>query len=361
MKKQIAALGLSVIMAASLAACGGTGSGDITLGQYKGIRVGQSVRDSVTEELIQQNAETSLEEYGTLVDTGEPAVTGNTINMDYVGYIDDVAFSGGTASNQSIVLGSANLIDGFQEQIVGHSAGEIFDINVTFPEIYSNDELAGKDAMFTITLNSVQELVLPELTDEFVAQNFGKLYPVTTVEEFYDYIEQQLVYYVVENAITDELLAGCEVIEWPEGKVDSLYEDTIDYYTQSLEQNYGITMETYYTALGLTEEDFLDTVRSGCEDTIKTQMMIQKIAEIENIEVSEEEYQIAALQIADSYGLSSVEAAEEQFTKEDMMSSILQDKVFNWIVDNVVYYDDSDEIEDAADADDGNQDETETE
>lgn len=208
MKKQIAALGLSVIMAASLAACGGTGSGDITLGQYKGIRVGQSVRDSVTEELIQQNAETSLEEYGTLVDTGEPAVTGNTINMDYVGYIDDVAFSGGTASNQSIVLGSANLIDGFQEQIVGHSAGEIFDINVTFPEIYSNDELAGKDAMFTITLNSVQELVLPELTDEFVAQNFGKLYPVTTVEEFYDYIEQQLVYYVVENAITDELLAG---------------------------------------------------------------------------------------------------------------------------------------------------------
>lgn len=354
MKKQIVALGVAAVMAVSLAACGGSaGSGEIILGQYKGIRVGQSVKDQVTEELIQQNAETSLKEYGTLVDTGKPAEKGNTINMDYVGYVDGEAFSGGSAAKQSVVLGSSGYISGFDDQIVGHSAGETFDIHVTFPENYGRDELDGKDATFSITLNSVQELQLPELTDEFVAENFGKLYPVNTVDEFYDYIEQQLIYYVVEEAITKDLLASCEVTEWPEGKVDELYDDTMDYYTQTLYSKYKVTLETYYTTLGYTEETFTALVRSSCEDTVKTQMMAQKIADIEKIEVSDEEYQTAALQIADSYDMSTVEEAEKEFSKDEMMSSILQDKVFNWIVDHVEYYDDSDEtVTTANDADD---------
>lgn len=336
MKKQIVALGLSAVMALSLAACGSSADeGEITLGQYKGIRVGQSVRDQVTEEDIQEQAELSLKEYGTLVDTGKPAEKGDTINMDYVGYVDGETFSGGSAAKQSIVLGSANLIDGFQEQIVGHSAGETFDIYVTFPDEYSRDELEGKDATFTITLNSVQKLQLPELTDEFVAENFGKLYPVETVDEFYDYIEQQLTYYAVQEAITEELLAGCEVIEWPEGKVDALYDAIIESYTEELAAS-GVSLETYYTALGYTEEAFTELVRYSSEQTVKLEMMAQKIADVEGIEVSEEEYQEGARQFADTYGLSGVEEAEKEITRDVMMTRILQDKVLNWIVDHVV-------------------------
>lgn len=348
MRKQIIALGLASMMALSLVGCGENKDGEIVLGQYKGIKVGQSVKDKVTEEVIDEQVKLALEEYGDLKDTGKGAVEGDTINIDFAGYMDGEAFDGGTAKDQTLVLGEGGFIDGFEDQLVGHSVGEEFDIVVTFPENYGKEELNGKEATFKIKMNKVQELILPELTDDFVAQYFGKLYPVATVEEFYDYIEQQLLFYNIENAITSDLVKSCEVKTWPEGEVDKLFNDVYAQYESYIPQMYGMTLTQYYTTLGYTEESFKALVRSGAEEEVKTSMMVKAIAKAEKIEISDEEYQVAAKQMAQTYGLDSVAKVEEQFGKEEVMNSILRQEVFEWICEHVEFYDDSNETTTAA-------------
>ena len=172
-----------------------------------------------TEEEIQSEIDSLLSDHATEKQvTDRAAADGDTVNIDYAGSVDGVAFSGGTYSGYSLTLGSGTFIDGFEEQIVGHTPGETFDVTVTFPEGYryrdSPDSegntvvLSGKKAVFSVTLNYISEKVLPELTDAWVAENYGESDDVHTVEELKALYQKMLYNTNLQNAIMDDLLAN---------------------------------------------------------------------------------------------------------------------------------------------------------
>ena len=170
-----------------------------------------------TEEEIQSEIDSLLSDHTTEKQvTDRAAADGDTVNIDYAGSVDGVAFSGGTYSGYSLTLGSGTFIDGFEEQIVGHTPGETFDVTVTFPEGYSDSTdsegntvvLSGKKAVFSVTLNYISEKVLPELTDAWVAENYGESDDVHTVEELKALYQKMLYNTNLQNAIMDDLLAN---------------------------------------------------------------------------------------------------------------------------------------------------------
>ena len=170
-----------------------------------------------TEEEIQSEIDSLLSDHATEKQvTDRAAADGDTVNIDYAGSVDGVAFSGGTYSGYSLTLGSGTFVDGFEDQIVGHTPGETFDVTVTFPEGYSDSTdsegntvvLSGKKAVFSVTLNYISEKVLPELTDAWVAENYGESDDVHTVEELKAFFSSALYDQNLEDAIMDALLGA---------------------------------------------------------------------------------------------------------------------------------------------------------
>ena len=161
---------------------------------------------------INDNILASFEE--TVEVTDRAAATGDTVNIDYAGSIDGVAFDGGTAQGYDLTLGSGRFIDGFEDQIVGHTPGETFDVVVTFPDPYENNpDLAGKEAVFTTTLNSIQETQLPELTDAWVQENLNQELGLTSVDTLKSYVEGILLFDQQANEIYSQLNEQLTVAE----------------------------------------------------------------------------------------------------------------------------------------------------
>ena len=186
-----------------------------------------------TEEEIQSEIDSLLSDHATEKQvTDRAAADGDTVNIDYAGSVDGVAFSGGTYSGYSLTLGSGTFVDGFEDQIVGHTPGETFDVTVTFPEGYSDSTdsegntvvLSGKKAVFSVTLNYISEKVLPELTDAWVAENYGESDDVHTVEELKALYQKMLYNTNLQNAIMDDLLANSTFKELPK-EVTAGYEN----------------------------------------------------------------------------------------------------------------------------------------
>ena len=184
-----------------------------------------------TEEEIQSEIDSLLSDHATEKQvTDRAAADGDTVNIDYAGSVDGVAFSGGTYSGYSLTLGSGTFVDGFEDQIVGHTPGETFDVTVTFPEGYSDSTdsegntvvLSGKKAVFSVTLNYISEKVLPELTDAWVAENYGESDDVHTVEELKALYQKMLYNTNLQNAIMDDLLANSTFKELPKEVTDYL-------------------------------------------------------------------------------------------------------------------------------------------
>ena len=200
-----------------------------------------------TEEELQSEIDSLLSDHATEKQvTDRAAADGDTVNIDYAGSVDGVAFSGGTYSGYSLTLGSGTFIDGFEDQIVGHTPGETFDVTVTFPEGYSDSTdsegntvvLSGKKAVFSVTLNYISEKVLPELTDAWVAENYGESDDVHTVEELKALYQKMLYNTNLQNAIMDDLLANSTFKELPkEDIVVSLNASLFEWVIENLCKN----------------------------------------------------------------------------------------------------------------------------
>ena len=213
-----------------------------------------------TEEEIQSEIDSLLSDHATEKQvTDRAAADGDTVNIDYAGSVDGVAFSGGTYSGYSLTLGSGTFVDGFEDQIVGHTPGETFDVTVTFPEGYSDSTdsegntvvLSGKKAVFSVTLNYISEKVLPELTDAWVAENYGESDDVHTVEELKALYQKMLYNTNLQNAIMDDLLANSTFKELPKEVTDYQVNQCLNYY---------YTMANYY---GYDLDSFVQPFRPG--------------------------------------------------------------------------------------------------
>lgn len=248
----------------------------VKLGDYSKIELPRSTVEPSDDD-VQAEIDSMLSSYSTteqITDSERLVVDGDSVNIDYVGSIDGVAFDGGSAEGTDLTIGSGKFIDGFEEQLIGHAPGENFDIQVTFPEDYSNnEELAGKDAVFNITINYITETNEAELNDEFVSEN---LTDYESAEDYRQSVYDALLKTQRNSAILDYVINNAEVSEVPESVEETIYNQRINYYEQ-MASYYGMDAETLLSYYGLDLESF----RELCNGYASNYLIVQAVMEQE--------------------------------------------------------------------------------
>lgn len=248
---------------------------------------------NLDSEIVQSNVDSILAGYATAEQILDREVEdGDTVNIDYVGSVDGVEFSGGSTGGMgtSVLAGSENYIDDFLTQIIGHTPGETIDVVVTFPDPYSNDEsLSGKEALFVTTINYIEgEPITPELNDEFVADNLTAQYGWITVEEMETGISTSLLTSQINEYIWSYVPENATFEEVPESVMEQAKQEALASLTMQAAM-YGMNIEDLLTANGLESEDaYLETNLAQIEDTAKVRLLVQAIAEDAKLEVTEE-------------------------------------------------------------------------
>lgn len=312
------------------------------LGDYKDIEY-NGVQTVVDDAAVQSKIDEFMADFSTTEYVTEgTAKDGDTVNIDYVGTVDGVEFAGGNTNGAGtdLVLGSHKYIDDFEDQIVGHKVGDQFDVEVTFPDDYGSTDLAGKDAVFAVTLNSIANITTPELNDDFVASNTD----YKTVDEMKAAVLEDLTN---TSATSDEnqnkstimtlVIDNAVINEYPQQEAEEMLEKTITD-VESIAKDYGYDLATYVTAVyGMSsEQDFKDYVSSQIQDILKEKIVICAIAKAEGIEVSKDEIQEYKQSLVSRYGYNSISEfeADYAYTSDDYMYGALADKVSEFILEN---------------------------
>ena len=230
--------------------------------------------------------------------TDRAAADGDTVNIDYAGTVDGVAFTGGTYSGYSLTLGSGTFIDGFEDQIIGHTPGETFDVNVTFPDGYSDSTdsegnavvLSNKKAVFSVTLNSISEEVLPELTDAWVDENFGTSDDIHTVEDLRALYQKMLYESNLSDAVMSYLLENSTFKDLPKEVTDYQVNQCLNYY-YTMANYYGYDLDSFLqTASGYENADaLLDAMSDSITQYAREALLYQAVAEALDIAPTQEQ------------------------------------------------------------------------
>lgn len=345
MRKKIVAITMAACMSVlTLAGCGSEISNDyITITQYKGVEVERVETPEPTDEAVDAEIEAMLNGYAEFAEvTDRPAQLGDEVTIDYVGKKDGVAFEGGTADDYYLDLGSGTFIEGFEDGIVGHSIGETFDLNLTFPENYGASDLAGQEVVFTVTLDAITEVKIPELTDEWV-QSVSET--AKTVEEYKEEIKAQLVDSYEENErstiITrawEAVMANTTVNTYPTEELQALIEQFNTTYKDMATQ-YGVEFEEFLEVyMNMDLDTFNAEVSNVSKQQLKETMAVNLIAEKAKIDVSEEAIRAMYEEFVTYYGYESVDALIEEM-EANGNAELLEDTarlqiVQEWIADN---------------------------
>ena len=252
-----------------------------------------------TEEDVQSQIDSLLSQNTTTQQiTDRAAADGDTVNIDYVGTVDGVAFTGGTYSGYSLTLGSGTFIDGFEEQIVGHKPGETFEVNVTFPDGYSDSTdaegnavvLSNKKAVFSVTLNYISEEILPELTDAWVEENFSSTDGVHTVEDLRAEYQKMLYQNNLNTAVMDYLLANSTFKDLPKEVTDYQVNQCLNYY-YTMAQYYGYDLDSFLQAAAgyNSADDLLDAMSDSITEYAREALLYQAVAEAMDIAPTQEQ------------------------------------------------------------------------
>lgn len=288
-----------------------------------------------TETEIQTQIDTLLNQYATTQNiTGRAAQSGDTVNIDYSGAVDGVAFTGGTATGYDLTLGSHTFIDGFEDQIVGHMPGETFDVNVTFPDDYQATNLAGKDAVFATTLNYINEDVTPDLTDDWVSSNLAESMGMNNVAELKTFVSNSLLFNQEANELYGQLYDAAEV------NTDTLPEDVQQYFTNTvLYQPYlyaqmrGVSLETMLSQAGYSSVDeYLENSESSKQSMIKQILIMQALAEKNNIVCDTD---ILNAEFSRYFGSTDMTSYVNAYGENYVKTNILHDIVMQNQIDNV--------------------------
>ena len=311
---------------------------EVKLGKYKGVQV-TKVDTTVTDEEVDNAVEAERQKNARMVTvTDRAAANGDTAVIDYEGSVDGVLFEGGKAENHSLELGSHSFIDTFEDQIVGHNAGDEFDVNVTFPTEYHAAELAGKPAVFKVKLHEIKVKELPELNDEF-AQDVSEF---DTLAEYKADVRKHLeVEKENEAKRTKEDEAIAKIIEKsemeiPEAMIETQCENMVNDFAQRIAQS-GLTMEQYMQFSGMTLDKLKEQVRPEAEMRIKSSLVLEQIAKDENIEISDEEVDAEIERMAAQYGMEADKLKEYmgESEKTSMKRDLAVTKAVDLIMENV--------------------------
>ena len=295
---------------------------DVNIEGYRGIEATKT-KVVVTDDEVEHEIGHVREHNAREIDvTDRPAEMGDTANINYEGFCDGVAFDGGKGENHDLKLGSGSFIPGFEEQVAGHSVGDEFDVNVTFPEKYHSEELAGKAAVFKCKINSIKHDELPELDDEFAkdVSDFDTLAEyredmkkkiAERKEKAADAeVEEQLIDYLVEHIDADI----------PAPMFDAEAENIVRDYDMRL-RSQGLDLSTYMKYTGQTLDTMREQVRPSAERQVKTRLALAEIAKLENIEVTDEQVEDEYKRMSESYNME-VDKLKEIVAKADVESDL---------------------------------------
>ncbi len=311
---------------------------EVKLGEYKGLEI-KKINVEVTDEDVEKELKSEQEKNSRLVDVTDRAVAdGDTVSLDYAGTIDGAAFDGGTAQDQSLVIGSGSFIPGFEEQLIGLMPGESKDVEVTFPEDYHAKELAGKAAVFVCTIHTIKTRELPEIDDEF-AEDAG----FDSLDEYKEDLKKKLTERRerakktdYENEAVGKLIAVSEM-DIADAMVTSQAEQIFEEYAQQL-QSQGIPIDMFLNYQGMNKDKFLEQVRPEAEKRIKTRLCLEEIVKAENIEISDEKLGEELDKMAEQYQMKreDLDKAMGDFGKEQMKKDMAVQEAITFLVDNAV-------------------------
>lgn len=290
-----------------------------------------TVSDSDIDNYISNNI---LSNYKTTNEiTNRAAENGDTVNIDFAGSIDGVAFDGGTGSDYDLTLGSGTFIDGFEDQIVGHMPGETFDVNVTFPDDYQATNLAGKDAVFATTLNYINEDVTPDLTDDWVSSNLAESMGMNNVAELKAFVSNSLLFSQESNELYGQLYNAADVsTDLPEN-VQQYFTDIILYQPYMYAKMYGISMEDSLSKNGYSSVDeYLENSKSSKQSMIKELLLLQAVAEKNNIVCDTD---VLNAEFARYFGSSDMSSIVSAYGENYVKSLTLHEVVMQNLIDNV--------------------------
>lgn len=308
---------------------------EVKLGEYKGIK-GKMLDTDATDEDVETELKNMQERNSRLVTVEDrESAMGDTCDINFEGFVDDVAFDGGKGENYPLELGSNSFIPGFEEQVAGHKAGEEFDVNVTFPEQYE-PSLAGKDAVFKCKINEIKAKELPELDDEF-AKDVSEF---DTLDELKDDLKKQIAERKEANAKTDfenqiiEQICENMEVEIPECMFTQKCDEMVQDYAYRLQMQ-GLDLNTYLQYLGQTMDQFKEQFMEGAKQQVKTKLALDAIVKAENIEASEEEIEAEVNKLAEQYNMEA-DKIKAAVPAEQLSADITTRKAVDFIVDNAV-------------------------
>ena len=290
---------------------------EVTLGEYKGVEV-KKAEAVVTDEDVENELTAARKKNGRLIDVEDGAIEdGDNTIIDFTGYIDDKTFDGGAGTDYPLVIGSHSFIEGFEDQLIGKKKGETCDVNVTFPAEYHADELAGKPAKFVVTIKEVKRNELPELNDEFASE----VSDFDTQDEYKADIRKNLqekkeqdANVENENNVIEKVVENAQM-ELPQPMVDTQAREMVENYARRL-QSQGLNINDYMKYTGMTPEKLMEQMRPEAEKRIKTRLVLEKVVEVENVEVSDEKLDEQINEIAASYKLEGAKLKEMMGERE---------------------------------------------
>ena len=293
---------------------------EVELGDYKGLTVPKQSR-RVTKKDVEDNLEAKRQQQAELVlKEDEAAVSGDTVIIDFEGKVDGVAFDGGKSENYTLELGSNSFIPGFEDQLVGHKAGEDVDVTVTFPEDYQAEDLRGKEAIFAVKVHEVKGKELPEMDDEF-AKDVDE--EVNTLEELQAKTKDQIketkdaaAKEAIQDAAIELAVDNAKVDEIPNSMIEEDVHRQMDQYLANMQQQ-GIDTKMYFQLTGTSEDDLHKQFEEGAERRVKTNLVLEAIVSAEKIEPSEEEVSSEISNLAEQYGME--EDAVRSALSDDMV------------------------------------------
>ena len=303
---------------------------EIKVGGYTGLKATKNV-NTVDDADVDAELARMQDRNARIVTREGAAENGDTADLDFEGFVDGEAFEGGKAEHYSLVLGSGSFIPGFEEQVVGHAAGEEFDVNVTFPTEYQAAELAGKAAVFKIKLHEVKTKEMPVLDDEFAkdVSEYDTLDELkASIRKGMEEQNEKQASLQVENDLVDQVIGTIE------GDIpDAMYESRLDELVRDFEyrlQQQGLKLEMYLQYMGQTMETFRASFKEQAEKQVKIRLALEAVAAQEKIEASQEDFEAEMQRIADAYKME-VEKVKELVSEAEVKKDLAVNKAIDFI------------------------------
>ena len=279
---------------------------EVTLGEYKGVEVPKSETEVTDEEVEAELKKEQEKNSRTVTVEDRGAENGDITTIDFEGFVDGEAFEGGKGTDYPLTLGSGSFIPGFEDQLVGAKEGDHVEVKVTFPEEYQAKELAGKEAVFQCDVKKVEAKELPELDDDF-AQDASEF---DTLAEYKEDIKKNLTEKkekearaAKENAAVDKAIENAQM-EIPDAMLNTQVRQMLDDFSRRM-QSQGLTMEQYFQFTGMTAEKMMEEMKPQALKRIQTRLVLEKIAEVENIQPTQEEVDEEISKMAEAYKMEA--------------------------------------------------------